>query len=119
MLKTNPDWKDTELYLKTLVNSAEEGQQARRRLAEFTTRSRLEAKVEAVRRLSSEDPFLTIKRSSQAARLAFIGIKPPDEEETLEEYTRYYSGLLGKTEGFPPLAIVMGAENIEFHRIFE
>ena len=52
------------------------------------------------------------------ADLVFIGMRPPDDDETVDSYAEYYRGLIERTEGFPMLAIVLAAEKIKFQDIF-
>ena len=70
--------------------------------------------------------FEKIKEVSQNAELVFLGIDPPKIEKFLEnkdayvkEYADYYVSLLEKTEGFPPTAIILSAEDIKFSEIFK
>lgn len=118
MLTTSPEWRESQLCLKTIVRQAEDQVRAETRLNSFVRESRLEAEVEVIVSLR-EDVFRTISQASRASHLVFIGLRPPDPEESVEAYSQYYADLLKKTDDFPPTAIVMAAENIEFDRIFQ
>jgi len=50
--------------------------------------------------------------------LVFIGLRPPEENESPEEYTEYYRNLLLKSAELPRLAIVLASEEIQFDNIF-
>lgn len=43
----------------------------------------------------------------------------PRNAGSVGDYALYYSDLMSRTDGFPPLALTMAAEEIEFERIFE
>ena len=119
MLTTSPEWGHTKLTLKTVVSSQDERGGALNRLEEFVTRGRLEIEVEVLQRGSDQSPFETMETSSRGAHLVFLGMRPPEAEETPENYSHYYADLLKKTEGYPPTAMVLAAEEINFTRIFD
>lgn len=60
-----------------------------------------------------------IREASREADVVFLGLRPPDSDETLEGYTRQYSQLLANTDGMPAMALVLAAENIDLQRIIE
>lgn len=119
LLKTSPDWEDADLVLKTIVPSPEHKAGRLEQLKEFLAQGRIEAKLEVIVCGKDDSVFRTIRHSSSDAHLVFLGIRPPQDEESLEDYVRYYEDLLANTDGLPPTALVMAAEDIEFHRIFD
>jgi hypothetical protein len=82
-------------------------------------KGRLKADIDVLVRDVGADTFGLIRKASADADLVFLGIRPPAVEEQLEDYTRYYSGLLGRTAGLPATVLTLAAEDIEFRRIFE
>ena len=80
---------------------------------------RLQAVPRVVIRENDTDIFQTIRETSEDADLVFLGIRPPQEEEEPEKYGRYYSDLLQRTRDYPPTALVLACEDIQFNRIFE
>ncbi|PIQ81941.1 MAG: Na-K-Cl cotransporter [Candidatus Omnitrophica bacterium CG11_big_fil_rev_8_21_14_0_20_64_10] len=118
LLRTSPEWMNARLILKTIVDSAEDQPEATRGLADFLKRSRVEAEVQVLVREKGAEVFQTIRRSSSGASLVFIGMRAPEPDEAAESYSRYYEELLSHTDGFPPIAMVLASEDIEFDRIF-
>ncbi len=119
-LKRSQGWQQADLVLKTLVTGSiedEESKVVEQQLKEFILRARLDARVELVERHSSS-PFDDIRQSSAEASLVFLGLRPPRDDEEIEEYARYYQDLLVHTDGFPPTAIAYAAEDLDFRAIF-
>jgi amino acid transporter len=117
LLQTSPEWEGSQLTLKTIVREQDEYDEAAKRLQAFIEDSRLEAEVEVLIQPAGEI-FDTIRQASQQANLVLIGLREPEPEETPEVYRQYYQSLLDHTRDFPPTAIVLAAEEIEFQRIF-
>jgi hypothetical protein len=46
-------------------------------------------------------------------------MRPPEPDESAEEYGRYCQNLIACTENLPPTVIVMAAEDVKFDRMFE
>jgi len=61
--------------------------------------------------------FDMIRQSSADAGLVFMGMRPPGDEESMEDYGRYYGNLIEITRDMPPLAFVLAAEPIQFQQI--
>lgn len=82
----------------------------------FIEEQRIPAEAEVlIKRLPSF--FDIIRQSSANAGLVFMGMRPPHEEETVEQYSRYYANLIEITQDMPALALVLAAEAIEFRRV--
>jgi len=119
MLQSSPEWRGARLTLKTIVKREEEGEKIRQYLQTFLTEGRLTAGFEVLVNDSREDIIsTTVRQFSQQADLVFMGIRPPDPNESDQEYGGYYEGLIKSTEHFPPLALVLAAEKIRFSEIF-
>lgn len=118
MLKRNPGWRNAKFYLKTIVRDPAKTVSAQRRLDEFIKRARLDAHS-----LVLTEPegavFDIIREESQGADIVFLGMRPPDDEESKEDYNEYYKTLVESTTGMPPLALVMAAKNIDFTALFK
>ncbi|RMH55312.1 MAG: Na-K-Cl cotransporter [Candidatus Hydrogenedentota bacterium] len=118
LLMTSPEWEGkTSLELKTVVREGEDIEEARLNLEEVIAAARVPGTAEAVLHTSG-DVFQTIREASSPARIVFLGMREPMENETPESYSRYYASLLEKTSGFPPTAFVLATEAIDFTRIF-
>ena len=118
LLKRSPAWKDAQLVLKTIVDSSEQQNDKMARIEEFIANVRIEAKAEVLVS-SGGDVFSIIREQSNQSDLVLLGIRSPEEGETSEAYTAYYSDLLDKVQGLPPTALAMAAEDINFHAIFQ
>lgn len=119
MLQTSPEWSGAKISLKTIVQSADEKDIAVQLLTEFIAKGRLNVQVDVIVNEDGENVFELIKKTSSSAQLVFIGMKPPEEQDTLEVYTEYYRSIIEKTEGFPQTAITIAADDINFGNIFD
>jgi amino acid transporter len=115
MLQTSPEWRGVSLNLKTIVKTQEEKPAATEFLENYLAESRIEAKTSVK---VSQDIWMGIHESSKSSDLIFIGIRPPAEGETPEEYGDYYRTLLESTKRLPQVAMIMTAEEIKFTDIF-
>jgi len=111
MLQSRPVWRRARLILKTIVKREEEVEKTRQYLQNLMTEGRLTAEFEVLVNNSREDLISTIiRRFSQEADLVFMGIRPPEPNESDQDYGDYYEGLIKSTEQFPPLALVLAAQ---------
>ena len=119
LLRRSRDWSGAALHIKTVVDSEDERDDAVARLKSFCAESRVSATAEVLVRGSGSAVFDVIKRSSAAADLVFIGMRPPSADETPEAYSAYCEWLLRNTDAFPAAALAMAGEKMDFRRIFE
>lgn len=115
-IQKSPIWEQSKLVIKTIVKTEEEREAAQTRLETFIDAQRIPAEAEVlIQRLPNV--FDIIRQSSAEAGLVFMGMRPPGEEETIEDYSRYYGNLIEITDNMPPLALVLAAEDIEFRQV--
>jgi len=115
-IQKSPVWKQSKLILKTIVATEDEREAAKERLESFIKEQRIPAEADVlIKRLPSF--YDIIRQSSAEAGLVFMGMRPPGEKETIEEYSGYYSNLMEATKEMPPLAFVLAAEAIEFRQV--
>ena len=118
MIQTSPEWCDSKFTIKTVARDQEESDSIHADIDSFLKEARLIAEPSVIIHSYSDSPLPTsIRESSADADLVFIGMRPPDEDETVESYIVYYKKLIEQTEGFPMLAIVLAAEEIKFQDI--
>ncbi len=117
LLGMNPEWAETPLRLNTVVDDPDKRKEAEQRLSTFVTNARIKAHVRVVEHKGG-DIFDTIRACSSEARLCFLGLRAPEEDETVEAYTAYYKTLLEKSHGFPLTAFCLAHEQVAFSRIF-
>ena len=115
-IQKSPVWQQSKLVIKTIVSSEDEHEAATTRLETFVEEQRIPAETEVMIQNGSSF-FDIIRESSMGAGLVFMGMRPPGDEETTEEYAQYYGNLMNTTKGMPPLALVLAAEAIEFKRV--
>jgi amino acid transporter len=119
LLQRSPEWYGAELAIKSIVGSTQERDGALRRLDKIIHHGRLKADPGVVVREASETTFQVIARASSEADLVFLGIRPPEPDESVEEYAAYYSSLLDHMQPLPATGLVLAAENIDFQKIFD
>lgn len=115
-IQKSPAWRQSKLVVKTIVDTEEEREAARIRLGTFIEEQRIPAEAEVlIKRLPSY--FDIIRQSSANAGLVFMGMRPPSEDESIEDYSRYYGSLMEVTKDMPPLAFILASEKIEFRKV--
>jgi solute carrier family 12 sodium/potassium/chloride transporter 2 len=117
LLNTSPSWPHSKLILKTIIFSEDDRANTQKGLLKFVDEVRLEAEVEVILGNVS-GIFETIRDHSQNADFVFVGLRPPNPEETNEEYGLYFKDIIRKTYGMPPVAYVLSSEAVDFQKIF-
>ena len=115
-IQRSPSWKQSKLVIKTIVASEEELDAAKTRLDTFIEEQRIPAETEVLIKQRA-GYFDMIRQSSAEAGLVFMGMRPPGEHESIEDYSHYYGTLIETTKDMPPLAFVLAAEPIEFQQL--
>ncbi len=115
-IQKSPVWKQSKLVLKTIVKTDEERDEAKARLDTFLEEQRIPAQTHVLVK-TCPSFYDTIRHASAEAGLVFMGMRPPGEEESVEDYSRYYGNLMEATTQMPTLAFVLAAEDIEFRQV--
>ncbi|MEX2154252.1 MAG: hypothetical protein WD825_13010 [Gemmatimonadaceae bacterium] len=118
LLRRSEEWHGATLQVKTIVADASQRAEAEARLRKYLADARVRATAVVLER-NGETNYAVISRSSADVDLVFLGIRPPREDEPVEEYSEYYRTLLLATETLPATAMVMAGETLEFERIFQ
>jgi hypothetical protein len=118
MLQTSPDWEGCEMTLKTVVSSEEQSIHAQKYLVEYLESSRLDVGNKVLVNPDVERVFEVIQQESESADLVFLGLRPPLENESNEEYSAYYQRILNKTKSMQRTAFVIASEKMQFNKIF-
>ena len=93
-------------------------EEAESELAKYMKGVRIEAQTRVIE--DEGKPFTEIIRErSDDAKLSFIGLRAPREDEPVASYGDYFSLLSDALSGVPQPIFVLAAENIDFRRIFE
>lgn len=115
-IQKSPIWRESKLIIKMIVETEGEREAARNRLETFIEEQRIPAEAEVlIKRLPSY--YDIIRQSSADAGLVFMGMRPPGDDESDEEYSRYYETLIEMTCDMPLLALVLASEGIEFRKV--
>lgn len=119
MLQLSPAWKGAELYLNSIVKTEGERAVAEKQLNTLLAEGRLDIKFNIIIQEDWQDSLHdTIRKSSENADLVFIGMRPPDPDETQEEYCVYYRNIIELTNDLPATAITIATQDIDFAGIF-
>lgn len=121
LLVRSPAWTQSTLNLKMIVTTEEDRESALAQLNAYVEEARIGSSThtEVLLLPAGQPVFTAIRESSRDADLVVLGMRPPDEGEGLAAYSLYYADLLKHTHDLPPTALVMSAEEIQFHDIFE
>jgi amino acid transporter len=117
LLRTSPSWFNSKMVLKTILFSENDREDTEKGLRTFVEQARLDADVETIK-IDDSGIFGLINTHSRDADFVFIGLRPPAENETAEEYSRYYKNIIQKTKNIPIVAYVLSSEDIDFKKIF-
>jgi len=118
MLQKSHEWKNSKLQLKTIVSDEGGCESAFEHLRDYLVESRLDVEVEVLLKKPEDSIEQIIRRASEGADLVILGMRPPEEDGTVQDYARYYERLLETSKDYPPTAFVLSAENIHFGDIF-
>jgi solute carrier family 12 sodium/potassium/chloride transporter 2 len=117
LLKTSPSWLNAKLVLKTVTDSPTESPDVERGLRQFIEQGRIDAEIKTVP-IWESGVFDTIAMNSRDADFVFIGLRPPDIQETAETYGVYIRDIMQKTQKIPLAAYVLSSEDMEFRKLF-
>ena len=118
LMKKNDDWAKAKLVLKIIAEGEEDMESKRIKIESFLSRSRLNAEAKVLKKLSGTF-YETIRESSKDADLVFLGIRAPEEDESVEDYAAYYENMVEETKSLPLLVKVLASEDVDFQRIFK
>lgn len=118
LLRQSQEWRGTALTLKTVVNSEEDRVKAVGFLNSYIQEARVQADAEALVKDPETNAFEIIKDSSSGSDLVFVGLRPPGEEESAEDYMAYYQKNLERTKDFPPTVFALAGEGVKYNKIF-
>jgi solute carrier family 12 (sodium/potassium/chloride transporter), member 2 len=104
--------------LKTFVSEDAQREIAEKTLQTFIFERRIDAEASVIINAAGTDVFATIEENIHDANLVFVGMRAPGEDESPEEYARYYEFLLEKTKRYPATIFTLASEDIAFHKIF-
>ena len=118
LIKMSGKWEKARLLLKTIITEPSKQETVQKNLEEFIKGQRLGAEAAVIVGDANTDIFKIIEDNEHDANLVFLGLRAPNEDESLEDYSRYYASILEKTQNFPATLLVLASQDIEFGRIF-
>ncbi|GGA34102.1 amino acid permease [Okeania sp. KiyG1] len=111
LLRTDIEWRNTEIYLKLVVPEQAAIQPTQANVDRVIRGLRISAVSQIL--VSNGRPFYDIlHESSQNADLIFLGIRTPGEN-----FTQYYEDLQSKTAGLPTTVFVLAAPGFSYGEI--
>ena len=116
LLKKHEVWARAQIIVWRIVESEDDVASATMELNGLLADARFAAQVQVV--CQDGDPFRIIRRQARQADLLFMGLRPREKDESLEEYASYYASLARHTDGLPPTALVTAGEKVDLHRLF-
>lgn len=117
LLNTSQPWRNSKLSIKTIFSATEDRAEIEEGLRAFAEQGRLDATIEAVL-ADNSDLFSIIEKSSRDADFIFLGLRSPNPDESLEDYSSYLRQIFQCTTGIPSIAYVLASENLDFKKIF-
>lgn len=101
LLVSDPLWQGTTLRLLRAVRTEEEAEAQRGELEQLVESARIKAEACV---LVTEDPYyLVLRRESRDASAIFIGMSPPESDETFHKIFQHFHIML---DGMPPAFVV-------------
>jgi amino acid transporter len=117
LLRMSDPWHDAQLNLKTIVSSKDEIEAAEKGLQEFIDSAHLNAQAETIS-AHEGSAYGLIKKHSGEADFVFLGLRPPEPDESDEDYSKYYREIILGTVTPATTAYVMSSEGLDFKAIF-
>jgi len=118
MLNTSDNWRNSKLFIKTIITDEKDKQESESRLKSFIDQGRFNA-TPIVYVMHDKNPFALITEESKNSDFVFLGLRTFNENERNEEYGVYYKDLLSNISKLPTTALVLSSEKIEFKNIFQ
>ena len=126
LIQKNPLWARAQLNLKSIVRDPEDLETAEKKLQNKLDEAHIKAKSKVyLHENKDHNIFLKISEKSKNTSLSFLGMKAPNllayqknKEKAVTEYSQYYKNLMNNCQKLPPSALILAAEDISFHKIF-
>lgn len=120
MLKKKSIWRKTNIYLIGIAENEYAREKKLEEFAELIKLNRLKIKTHV---LISPDAvtqnLALVKTFSSQAAMVFLSLRAPHGNESLEEYISYFATLPHKSATFPPVALVMCANQINLQEVMQ
>lgn len=117
LLKKSHGWTGARLIFKQIIDPDRPRDEAVKQLEAYVAGQRIDADVEVLVK-DGRTAYEIIRASSQGADLVLMGMPAPRDGDSVEQDRDRYRVLIESTDGMPPRALVLSAEDIAFHKIF-
>jgi hypothetical protein len=110
--------RKTRIRLCRIAEKGTEAAEAERGLKNFLAASRVEADIFVTAGEAGVSPMEIIAEASADAQYAFIGLRPPTEEDSPESYADYFSRMREGTLPLRSAVFALAADGVDFKRIY-
>ncbi|MEZ4704107.1 MAG: amino acid permease [Bdellovibrionota bacterium] len=111
--------KSPLITLKSAILSDDEEESAVQSLDSLIEKGRLKISRKIYKLASDQNYFDVMSHHSEKTELVFIGLRPPEGDESVEHYSEYFGRLLKLTQSLPKVCMVLASEEIQFKEIFQ
>lgn len=118
ILQISTVWWNAKICINTLVPNLEIKQKKELQFDRYQKRLRIKNLMfNSI--VNEESNFHSVVlNNSRIADLTFIGLRSPEEDETVESYKDYLSNFLEQTNNLNDVVFVLAGENLSFEKIF-
>ena len=110
--------RKTRIRLCQIAEKGVDVVNARKILEDFLLSSRVEADILVKAYDSATPPVSVISEVSMDATYTFIGLRPPQKDETPENYADYFRQMREETASLPSAVFALAADGVDFRRIY-
>ena len=119
ILQTDGVWKNSNLTIKTIVEDPNIVEDVQKRYSEYSKKLRLKNfYFEPITDSDTKDFHFAISKYSTNVDLTFIGMRIPEKNEKMHNYSTYLQNMFDKTRALQNVAYIMAGEKISFRKIF-
>jgi amino acid transporter len=118
LLQTSDEFFGAQLRIFAIAGDEAGAKHASEALAGLVRHGRLSCESNVLV-VQPDEWFHVVKERSRTSDVVLLPLRAPRDDESDEEYSRWYLELMDQTEGLGATAFVMAAEEIAFSRIFE
>lgn len=119
MLQTNRTYRNSSLYLHSIVTQEHAKAQRESYFQEFFAKGRLKITPKVHVKEPFGSSFEMMQFFSAQAQMVFIGMQDPKTMKSPEEFEEYYYKLMESTAGIPHAIFVICCEEIDYKSIFD
>ena len=113
LLTASHSWRAAAININIVVQDDAAVASAKHNLEQVIDSSRIGATANVI--VAKGRAFVDILHNdSQGADIIFLGMRPPQEDETADHYAQYYETLQGYADEMPTTVFVLAAQNIVF-----